>query len=166
MAVYSYSEALEVLGRNVINSTHTDLADVRVEFLFRDKASTSRGREVWGKARKVTGLAAFFAVPKDDAPQDIEDAPDIDPFFVIEIAHDIWQVLTAQQRIALLDHELSHCHIRYKDGEAALDVVDHDISEFEGVVRRHGLWKADVASFAKVGAEYVENTQLALVEEG
>jgi predicted metallopeptidase len=161
--IYSYDNGLATLGRNVLNQHHTHLADVRVEFVFRDKASVSHGRDVWGKARKVTGMAAFLALPKDDAPDYIGDAEEVEPFFVIEIAHNVWEVLTGKQRLALLDHELSHCRVRFDGEKALLEVAPHDLEEFEGVIRRNGLWNDSARTFTKVAADHVDELQLNLL---
>ena len=62
------------------------------------------------------------------------------------------------QRVALIDHELSHCQTVYDgDGEPKLDEQDrivyrirkHDFQEFAAIVRRHGENTPGLSSFAK-----------------
>lgn len=76
-------------------------------------------------------------------------------FFVIEIASDMWGTddelgnrfgLSDAQRVALVDHELCHCTVN-EDGVPTL--LHHDVEEFGQVVERHGLWKPDLAWFAR-----------------
>lgn len=164
MATYAYADEVAVIARNLITSHHHHLKDVRIEFLFRDKAARRRGRDVWGSARKVTGLTAFLGIPREDAPTTIDEAAELDPFFVVEIAKDVWDLITSKQRVALVDHELCHCAVRYnEDGDAILAVAPHDVEDFEAIVRRHGLWNGDVGNFAKVAAEHIDEAQLTLL---
>lgn len=139
-----YSEATEVelLARESIEQHHPDLRaeQHRIVYVFRSEAAVSNGKEVWGKARKVTGLNAFLARGGQ-------------PFFVIEIAADIWKHLEPSQQRALVDHELSHCYVT---DTGDLTLLPHDIEEFGGIVHRHGLWHQDVQSFAKVVQLHLE----------
>ena len=79
--------------------------------------------------------------------------------FVILLSADFWQhsEVTDGQREALLDHELSHAAVAYDtDGEPQRDEQDrvvyrirkHDVEEFSGVIRRHGVYKRDLEDFA------------------
>jgi predicted metallopeptidase len=164
---YSYAEPVGQIARQLIAKHHTHLTEnghVRIEYLFRSEAQETNGRTIWGKARKVTSINAFLAIPKDEAAADILEAPEIEPFFVIEIAADVWQTITAKQRVALVDHELSHCRIKFnKDCEAVLYVAPHDVEEFQGVIRRHGLYKSDVEHFAKIAVDAL-NEQMSLLD--
>ena len=60
-----------------------------------------------------------------------------DYHFIMWFAHDQWEILTPEQRVALVDHELSHCRLR---GGAVPALVQHDFSEFNAVFLRHGPW--------------------------
>lgn len=76
----------------------------------------------------------------------------------IAINAEAWATLSDPQRLALLDHEL--CHLAQaldKEGDQEVDghgklkwrTRRHDLEEFSEVVRRHGIWKADIAAFAQ-----------------
>lgn len=160
---FSLAPEVAKIGRQLLAKNHDSaLQDERIEYLFRSEAATSNGRTVWGKARKVTGLNAFLASPDPASGPCTEETPDVEQFFVIEIAYDVWATLTAKQKIALVDHELSHLKVGMNDkGEIVLSLRAHDLEEFEDVVKRHGLWKKDVEHFAKVAAD-----QLNLLEQG
>jgi len=54
--------------------------------------------------------------------------------FAIFFYADAWDVMSREQRVALLDHELCHCSI--KDGSWCL--VEHDFEEFRAIVDRYG----------------------------
>lgn len=159
---YSLAPEVAKIGRQLLVKHHDPaLRDERIEYLFRSEAAKSNGRTIWGKARKVAGLNAFLA--NDDPAEGpiTEDTPEVEQFFVIEIAYDVWATLSAKQKIALVDHELSHLKSGMNDkGEIVLSLRAHDLEEFEDVVKRHGLWKKDVEHFAKVAAD-----QLNLLEQ-
>lgn len=121
---------------------HKPLIDIRIECVWKPKATRSKGHLVLGKARKISGLNAYLANGGEE-------------FFVIEIALDTWDHLTHEQRVALVDHEL--CHLRVDEdhvtGEPVLGMHHHEIEEFAGVIARHGFWKSDVARFSAAVAE-------------
>lgn len=69
-----------------------------------------------------------------------------------------WRVFSIEQKRALVDHELCHADLNLgKDGEPVEDphgkktyrIRKHDIEEFAAVVRRHGIYKADLERFAE-----------------
>lgn len=136
------TEAQEI-GQALIPKHHSHLIGARIEYVFRSKASKSKGQELWGKARKVTGLNAYLA--GGDAVEGTEE------FFVVEVAADIWKELGDKQKRALIDHELYHCvtTIDEQTGETHLAVAPHDVEEFAEVIKRHGLWRGDVKAFVQ-----------------
>lgn len=141
MAAVTYSEAPEVadVAQPLIDTIHTHLTDVPIRYVFRSEAAVSKGHQVWGKARIVTGLNAHLAGPI------IAGGETWDRLFVIEIAHDVWEVLDDRKRSALVDHELSHC---WADDDK-LTLLGHDVEEFAGVVRRWGLWRESLKGVAE-----------------
>ncbi len=94
-----------------------------IRYAFRDEAQVSKGRTVWGKAHKISGLACYLATNAPGEPNAFEDtpAPPAD-MFVMEIAADIWERLNDRQREALVDHELCHFTIDFDDNAW---VVEH-----------------------------------------
>lgn len=150
-ATYSSAPEVAAIARSIIEEHHTHLLshDVRVEFLFVEPTPKSKGKEVWGKAQKVTSLAAFLASPE---PDDTDEANK--PFFAITIARAIWIWLKPAQRAALIDHELCHCWAEPdENGDVALSILAHDLEEFNAVVQRHGIWRGDVGRFAEVARD-------------
>lgn len=164
---YSKAPEVEEIARRLIAQHHThllELGHVRIEYLFRSEAASSNGKTVYGKARKLSGLGAFLALG-DDAPEGRPDAetPEVEPFFVMEIAADCWATLTPKQRIALVDHELSHFKVAVNhDTGVKLSLAAHDLEEFKVIVERHGLWRSDIEDFVKAAT----HTQLSLAGDG
>lgn len=165
----TYSPAPQVanIAERLIKEHHDHLADIGVEYVFRSEHAERHGHVVLGKARKVSGLNAWLVkkerlaamegtVQVNNGPKVPLDAyADDEPFFVIEIAGDIWKVLDPPEREALVDHELSHCQTKLnKDAELQLFVAPHDLEEFSAVIARRGLWRPNLKQFfraAKAG---------------
>lgn len=165
MVTYCYSEELAEIGRRLVAQHHPDLVNfgaVEIRYIFRSEASKSNGKVVWGKARKVGGLGAFLAMDTDDAPTGEPPDDPAEAFFVIEIAHDVWLLLSPKQKVALVDHELCHLSVALDEaGAVRLSIRPHDLEEFEAILSRHSLWRPDLESFAVVAAK-----QLSLLQDG
>jgi len=142
MASAKYSPAPEVkaLAEELITKYHQHLIDfdVKIEYVFVDKTPKSKGREVWGSCKKISGQNAFLANQQEGS----------DPFFVITIPEPIWEALSLDGRTALVDHYLCYAHAeanqKEDDDEAdpvKLSVESPDLVEFSCIVRRHGLWR-------------------------
>jgi len=154
MASAKYSPAPEVkaLADELIPKYHQHLIDfdVKLEYVFVDKTPKSKGREVWGSCKKISGQNAFLANQQEGS----------DPFFVITIPEPIWEALSRDGRLALVDHYLcfawAEANQKEDDDEAdpvKLSIQCPDLVEFSCIVRRHGLWRDDakelVDAFAK-----------------
>lgn len=149
---YRLAGQAAIIGGELIEEHHAHLYGVRVEYVFMDKTPKAKGKEVWGRAKKISGLPAFLS--SEDGMREHYDSESPQDYFVIELAEEVWERLTAKGRRALIDHELSHCDITHDDnGFVNLAIVGHDITEFEGVLRRHGLWNESVEEFIRAGAE-------------
>lgn len=159
MTDFKWATEVEEVVKEIIATVddHADLVNATILCVFRDKATRSKGRTVLGKARQVTGLSKFI----------VTEAPDRIPLFIVEIAEDMWQTLTPEQRLALIDHELSHLYVEqddllgWKGGTRG-----HDLEEFLGVVERHGLWKGDVAAMGALSASKLDQLTFELVTGG
>lgn len=162
-AEYRWAPEVEAIAKRLIEQVpeHQDLDGVRIVYLFRKKAQSSRGRTVLGSARRISGLPGWLSHP---AQRRSEFAEPLD-YFLVEIAHDTWLTLDDHQRVALVDHELSHCAVvdDPKADEIRLVIRHHDVEEFRGVIKRNGLWKSDVQDMGVIAAEQL---QLALERIG
>ena len=164
------------IGQRLIQEHHPDLRQTdwkgnmaRFEFYFSTETRVDKGAEIWGTARKVSGLNAFLKrgdelqwAPSltDEQIAQIEDEDERDcarmdaemarreklergnlPFFAIMISHPIWNKLDESQRVALVDHELMHCVVDLDDGGLKLSTRGHDFEGFNEEMERHGLWR-------------------------
>lgn len=138
---YRRADEVAHIAWELIQDFHLHLENVRIEYVWRDKASARGDKVVLGKARRVSGLNAFLS-RMDQENDEWQD------YFVVEIAADTWAGMSAAQRKALVDHELAHFGINEK---GQLVLVHHDIEEFQAVLQRHGAYKPDLAQFIEIG---------------
>lgn len=116
------------LAERLIERYHEHLKDARIAIIMRSEAPVAGGQVTYGKARKVSAEQQVH-IPYD---------------FIIWLANDRWvSFLSAAQREALLDHELSHCEW---DGYTA-SIRGHDVEEFNHIIERHGFWWPQSDSF-------------------
>jgi predicted metallopeptidase len=128
------------VAARLIEHFHPHLEGVRVEYVFTAKPIRSGGRELAGRARVVRGLMAYVATP-EHADGEAE------PFFVIEISRRHWLLASPAQKVALVDHELTHCG--FDDERGALCIVPHDVEEFHVIAARHGRWTDSLEIFGE-----------------
>jgi predicted metallopeptidase len=157
---FDEAPAVEAIANELIEKYHRHLIDfsVNIKYVFVNKTPKSKGREIWGTCRKITGHNAFLAKDNEDG----------EPFFLITISRDVWDVLPEDKRIALVDHELCHAWAEVKqakeeadvpqdevddqiekDNPVKLSVKPHDLEEFSCIVKRHGLWRESIEEFVE-----------------
>lgn len=163
---YTRAPEVQAIADQLIPKHHRHLLDfqTRIDYVFRSEAAKTGGKIVAGKARKIGGLNAFLTLG-DDAQEGRPDGetPPVEPFFVVEIAADIWEILSPVQRQALVDHELCHCKVGLSEqGDVVLKTQAHDVEEFKAIVERHGLWRPELEDLVKAGTR----SQLSLLDGG
>ena len=115
------------LASRIIDQYHEELKEARIAFIMRSEAPNQGGRATLGKAKKVSAESQVF----------------MNYDFVIWLASDWWLRLSAKQREALIDHELSHCQWI----EESAKIRPHDVEEFAHIIERHGYWWPNSDSF-------------------
>lgn len=142
---YSYAGEAGDLAKPLISKHHDRLGNVRIEYVFISEARKKQGEPVAGSASIVSGRTAFLVEGEAAEGEPVE------AFFVIELAEDLWGLMMKPQKIALLDHQLSHCDFdtNDNDGSRRLFLAQHDVEDFTSVVRRHGLWQRGLKKFAQ-----------------
>lgn len=133
---------------------HSELVEAgfRIESVFMDKIPMSSGRLVAGRARRVSGLTAWWAEFGGN-PERCERYEAGVVFGVVEIAWPIWAGLKSHQQVALVDHELCHFRVDWDAEPPGLKVRGHDFEEFAQVIRRRGLWSSAAQLAANAMAE-------------
>lgn len=140
------TEAVEVeqmAVTEVIPEWHPHLKEATIKFVFIDGIKR-KGREVQAFVRKATTMEHYLCGAHF--------------FFVTNKG--IWDVIDRKTKLALVDHELHHI------GED-FEMVDHDIQEFLGVLKRHGVeWDGVLKAMKHVVNQPAEELQQeAVVEE-
>lgn len=138
------------LLKEVRDLHHGDVKEARVALAWRLRTNPDKdGRIVLGKCIKVSDLHREFA----------------DYDFIITLNKEFWEepIVTKEQRLALLDHEMCHTAPSYngETGEHEVDergryifrVKGHDFEDFNDIIQRHGIWKRDLARLAELLAQ-------------
>lgn len=134
--VYSTAESAEAVAQHLIPLYHPELATARIKFISVDKGAVKNGKIVPGKTRRISGAMEYL----------------LECDFLIEIAMDSWNEKTESQRHAMMDHLLERLtgEEDEKSGEMKWTTREPDVEEFTSILRRHGAWNDDLASFATV----------------
>jgi len=151
--------------KEVRDMNHGDTKQARIALAWRLRTKADRdGHIVLGKCIKVSDLYREYA----------------DYDFIITLNKEFWEdeLVTKEQRMALLDHEMMHAAPTYngETGEHEVDergrylfrTRDHDFADFNDIIQRHGIWKRDLQRLADLLAQKrkaplfgVQNTQQA-----
>jgi len=130
---YFDAKAVEEIATDLIGQYHPHLKEKPILYLFND-----------GNMNEWASMAR-----RNEREQFISGY-----LFVMEVSYKNWQVMSDQQRVALVDHEL--CHASIEDGKPV--IIDHDVEEFAIVVSRHGMWRENVRQFGHFCADQLSLT--------
>lgn len=129
--IFMATDGVYSLMRSVIAKWHPHLASVDKEIviIMREKATASASL---GSSKK--GSAVMDLVVKQATGSGVK--------FVLEVPADTWQMLSDNDREALMDHLLCYCGVEYseKDGEEKCFIKKPELVMFKAEVRRHGVW--------------------------
>jgi len=73
-----------------------------------------------------------------------------DKDYIIEIWDKWWEKANETQKEALLFHELSHIGYQERNDNIIWKINDHDINEFNEVVKRYGAWDDIIKKFKSI----------------
>ena len=124
-SIYEESPEVADVAYDIINDHRTELQDANIAYFFRHGPWRSKGKNVLGQAKKVSGLYRELT-GKD---------------YVIVISADFWQQATEAQQKAIVHHELMHCG-KNEDGSWVLH--DHDFNGFNQELKLYGVWTGDL----------------------
>lgn len=138
MSDYSPAESVQSLAQSLIPTYHPELATARVAYMFIDRVPKKGGRELYGKAVKVSGRW--------------ENLTELD--FCLEVSLPKWNELNDDQRAAIVDHLLERCSgEEQEDGSVKWVLREPDVQEFSTILQRHGVWNDSLTSFVRVAKE-------------
>lgn len=148
-----YWEASEVrdIAETLIPEWHGRLRDLSIVYLFQKKAQKDGDTVQLGKAAR-----------KSKKDQIVAEILGSECHFVLTISWDTWKYMDNDKKVALVDHELTHCETDYnEDGDLKLKIRKHDIEEFHEIIERRGLWNVGLENTKKV----LDGLQLDLFHE-
>lgn len=135
-AEYSPAESVQSIAQSLLPTYHPELGTARISYLFIDRVPKKGGRELCGKAVKVSGRW--------------ESLTELD--FIVEVSLPKWNDMTEDQRTALVDHLLERCAGEEDEetGEYLWSLRDPDVQEFSTILKRHGVWHPGLMGFVQV----------------
>ena len=132
-------EVQEFCEEKVIPEWHEELGQFEIAYLFVDSMK-KRGRLVGAKIKKASPVEYLISRKH----------------IILVVNHEVWKPAPTAYRLALMDHEFHHLEVVEDDaGRPTIQPVDHDIEEFNEVLRKHGAWDDGVRAFLEV-AEQLE----------
>ncbi|MCL1789972.1 MAG: hypothetical protein FWG40_01225 [Peptococcaceae bacterium] len=139
----SYLNASEIYENYIvplINDHRQDLAEARFSVLLREGAWNSRQKTTWSQTELTSTKTQILMLAAN---------PNHEPSnFTISINEEVWRTLEGSDktRMALIDHELSHCQKGEEDtdGNPKYYLIGHDVEDFFEIVRRHGAWNKSI----------------------
>lgn len=161
---YSVAHEAAQLGLLLTNRVeeHEHLRAANIAYIFRDDEIRRQGRVVAGEAFLVERIlqserrwsrVVKWAVLRILGTTELPD-------FLILIDRNIWSGYGDEEKLALVDHELSHCWFAteddgvtqkfHRDGSPWWAIRGHDLEAFCGEVVRNGLWSEDLRAMARV----------------
>lgn len=149
---YKPAPTVKAVAEKLIAGPHDRLAEEDVRYWFRSEKRRSAGRDIWGDAKKIVGLAAAMIRDAEGGvdPLGHEDADELlsAPMFVLVVPEDIWLILEETTREALIFDLLCRCRIEGSEEGARLTMVGPDLVEFVETVEAYGLWRDSVRRVA------------------
>jgi len=119
---YEISAELKELGEKVIDKQKIDVYPAKVEYLlvypFITKSCAGRCVRSGKELRFFSGFD-----------------------YLIEMSGELWDLLDADTRAILMEHELKHilCVMNEKKGEWDFKLRDHDVQDFASIIKKHGI---------------------------
>lgn len=161
---YTVATEAAQLGLLLINKVaeHAHLQAANIGYVFRDDELRRHGQPIAAEAIMVDRILQsekrYGRMVKWTLQHHILKTEEL-PDFLVLIDRNIWGGYDAEERLALMDHELSHCWYETeedgetqkfaKDGSPKWAIRGHDVEEFCGVVARRGLWNPALVEMAR-----------------
>jgi hypothetical protein len=161
---YSVASEAAQLGMLLINKVeeHAHLQSATVGYIFRDDELRRHGKVIAAECILVDRILQSdkrYSRLVKWALLRIMEATEL-PDFLVLIDRNLWEGYDGDQKLALVDHELSHASFETeddgvtqkfrKDGSSAWTIRGHEFEGFCGEIKRNGLWSAELVAMARV----------------
>ena len=145
MEITRYAKApdVEKVIKQVLKECQPDLAPFNFLAVFdvSKKPPVKGGKVVLAKTVLLPELMVALLGNDEDG---------IEADWAIIVTHSSWMTMDEKQRVALVHHQLCHAYYHTdKKGNKHARVAEHDLHEFNEVVRLRGLWCNDVERMAR-----------------
>lgn len=161
---YSVASEAAQLGMLLINKVeeHAHLQAATVGYVFRDDELRRHGKVIAAECilvERILQADKRWSRLVKWALLRIMDQPEL-PDFLVLIDRNLWAGYGPEEKLALIDHEISHAKYETeddgetpkltKDGLYRWAIRGHDFEDFTGVIERNGLWRPELIAMARV----------------
>jgi len=139
---YIQADQPRAIAKVLIHTIRDDIRLAKIAYLFTE--SMKRGEMLTlGKCTKAGGAGKFLHHYD----------------FIIVFNWTAWRLLTHEQKLALVDHELLHCAF---DVEKGFSLLQHEVEDFVAIVDRWGLWTRGLQELVKAVTPQAQRDLFAL----
>jgi hypothetical protein len=132
---FDKAETVEEIAKELIRKHHSELVNIKIGYLWKNKVIKKGGREVVAQVAKCSDLV------KSLCELDV----------IVVVSYPSYNSLTDKQKRACIDHELTHILVDEDlAGNPKVKIVAHDVEEFGSVIERHGLYMDDLVTLGRV----------------
>lgn len=132
---FDKAETVEQVAKDLIRKYHSELVNIKIGYLWKNKIIKKQGREVVACLAKCSDLIKALC--------------ELDVIMII--SYPSYNSLTDKQKIACVDHELTHILVDEDlAGNPKVRLIAHDVEEFGSVIERHGLYMDDLVMLGRV----------------
>ena len=126
---FDRAETVETLAKSIIAQYHTHLINCKIAYVYRNKPMKSGGRVLFATAQKCNALTRDLCKISGGEGFD----------FIVIINYEAWNLLTDNQKNAVIDHTLCHCLTdELENGDVKLSIAPHEINEFSTILDHWG----------------------------
>lgn len=140
--LYDYHENSQSIAKKLIANYYPELSNTNILFMCRSKAAKSSGSLVPGSVKKANPFEHELSRNRFN---DEEGA-----VFIMTVALDVWNDLSGEKRVALVDHLLARCVAveDEKTGAMKYSLRHPTVREFPEIAERNGQWTVELMQMA------------------
>ena len=132
---FDKAESVEEIARDLIRKHHSELVNIKIGYLWKNKLIKKGGREIIAQVAKCSDLVKSLC--------------ELDVLVIVSFP--AYNGLTDNQKRACIDHELTHILVDEDlAGNPKVKIIAHDVEEFGSVIERHGLYMNDLVLLGRV----------------
>jgi hypothetical protein len=141
--LHDFSETVEEVAVKLIPKFHSELGGANFIYKCRSVATKRGGNPISGTVKRATPNERLLSRGRFSNGGEAD--------FILEVAIDLWNPMSASHRTALVDHLLTRC-VGVEDdktGEMRYGIRSPHAQEFPEVAERHGKWNDALSELAE-----------------